>query len=87
MRCHDDRGRIERDRVVPRDDLVAEGFAQCRERAGDRRVAVHGDERRRDDRLEEDLEGAAGQARVHDRELARLLVFLGGGDAQQQRLA
>ena len=50
------------------------GLAEREQRPTDRSVARHDDEQGGHDRLQEDLERAAGQARVVDRELARLLT-------------
>ena len=57
------------------------------DRARHRGVAEHHQPRRRQHRLEEDLERAAGQAGVVHDELARLRRLRLGRDPQQQRLA
>jgi hypothetical protein len=71
------------------DDVVAHAGAQLRQRPGDRRVSEDVHARGGQLGLQDDLERAAADARVVDRDGAfgRLAVAVAGLDPQQQRLA
>ena len=81
----DNRGRI------AGDGLASRGFGhipadRCGDRAEgprDRCIALDDEQWGWDDRLEEDLERATGQALVVHADLARLVLLWNGGDAEQ----
>ena len=91
--CRDDQREVVGHRLdvgAGHDDHVeVELGAHARHGAGDRRLAHHEHARRGEHRLEEDLQRAAGQARVlhGHRALGRGRLVVAGQDAQQQRLA